>query len=102
VNTILLKGVPVDSRDGNGNTILSVGCQNNSKRIVKLALRYGADMNAVNARGNTALHFCYKYGFGETLGAYLISKGADQTIRNFDGRLPQEEGQPFSTSYMSP
>lgn len=102
VNKILLKGVPVDSRDSNGNTILSVGCQNNSKRIVKLALRYGADMNATNARGNTALHFCYKYGFGETLGAYLISKGADQTIRNFDGRLPQEEGQSFSTSYMSP
>lgn len=90
VNRILLKGVPVDSRDGNGNTILSVGCQNKSKRIVKLALRYGADMNATNSRGNTALHFCYKYG-NETLAEYLISKGADQSIRNADGRLPREE-----------
>ena len=90
VNRILLKGVPVDSRDGNGNTILSVGCQNKSKRIVKLALRYGADMNATNSRGNTALHFCYKYG-NETLAEYLISKGADQSIQNADGRLPREE-----------
>lgn len=40
VNNTLLKGVPVDTRDNNGNTILSIGCQNNSKRIVKLALRY--------------------------------------------------------------
>ena len=91
VNRILLKGVPVDSRDGNGNTILSVGCQNKSKRIVKLALRYGANMNATNSRGNTALHFCYKYG-NVALAEYLISKGANQSIRNADGRLPREEG----------
>ena len=35
--------------------------------------------------GNTPLHFCFSYGYGDTLGEYLISKGADCTIRNNDG-----------------
>lgn len=35
--------------------------------------------------GNTPLHFCFAYGYGDTLGEYLISKGADCTIRNNDG-----------------
>lgn len=46
--------------DDNGNGILAIGSQNGSKKIVKLALRYGADINARNSTGNTALHFCYK------------------------------------------
>lgn len=36
-------------------------------------------------RGNTALHFCFAYGYGDSLGAYLISKGADTTVENDDG-----------------
>ena len=36
-------------------------------------------------RGNTPLHFCYSYGYGETLGKYLITKGADTSIRNREG-----------------
>ena len=33
-------------------------------------------------KGNTPLHFCFTYGYGDTLGAYLTSKGADPGIRN--------------------
>lgn len=55
-------GVPADVRDDHGNTILLVACQNGHKRAVKAALRRGADMNARNYRGNTALHFCYAFG----------------------------------------
>lgn len=36
-------------------------------------------------RGNTALHFCFAYGYGDTLGEYLLSKGADTTAMNDDG-----------------
>ena len=82
-------GVPIDLRDENGNQILTIGCQNNKKKIVKLALRYGADINSVNNSGNTALHFCAKYGL-TSLSRYLISKGADPTIRNNEGRLCSE------------
>lgn len=55
-------GVPADVRDDHGNTILLVACQNGHKRALKAALRRGADINAKNARGNTALHFCYAFG----------------------------------------
>ncbi|KAL7514940.1 hypothetical protein ACHAXN_013074 [Cyclotella atomus] len=87
---LLLQGVSIESTDENGNSILSVGCQNGSKRVVKLALRYGADIDASNSSGNTALHFAFKYGFGESLGRYLISKGANTNVRNKEGRTYAE------------
>ena len=92
VDLLLLQGVDVNSRDDNGNTILCIACQNGNKRIAKLALRYGADINVSNFNGNTSLHFCYKYGNANTLGAYLIQKGADATIRNTKGQTCEDLG----------
>eukprot|EP00904_Undaria_pinnatifida_P012818 jgi/Undpi1/8667/HiC_scaffold_25.g11132.m1 len=80
-------GVPADVRDDHGNTILIVACQNGHKRALKAALRRGADINATNARGNTALHFCHAFGYGNTLGRYLVDKGASASIRNRTGMV---------------
>mmetsp|Transcript_37442 Transcript_37442/g.38124 ORF Transcript_37442/g.38124 Transcript_37442/m.38124 type:complete len:220 (+) Transcript_37442:125-784(+) len=80
------RGVPVNVRDSYGNTILTIASQNGNKRIAKIALRRGADINARNFKGNTPLHYCAHYGYGETLGRYLIEKGADQYLRNNEGR----------------
>ena len=85
VEDLLDSGIPPDITDTYGNTILSIACQNGLKKMAKAALRRGADINACNLKGNTALHFCHAYGYGDTLGAYLISKGADSTVRNEDG-----------------
>jgi hypothetical protein len=52
------------------------GTQNGNKKIVKLALKYGCEINAVNGTGNTALHFATRFGHAE-LAQYLIDKGAD-------------------------
>ena len=41
-------------------------------------------MNKTNLAGNTPLHYCFAYGF-ETLGEYLMEKGADDSIMNADG-----------------
>ena len=54
-------GIPANVRDPHGNTILIVACQNGLKRIAKLALRRGADINARNYKGKTCLHFCSAY-----------------------------------------
>ena len=89
VEELLIRGVPIASRDENGNTILSIGCQNGSKRIAKLALRFGADINEQNGSGNTALHYTALYQ-KDLLGQYLIKKGADTTVRNNEGRLYSE------------
>jgi ankyrin repeat protein len=90
VDALLLRGVNVNTRDENGNTILAVACQNGNKRLVKVALRYGAQINACNFKGNTALHFCYRYGYSDSLGSYLIGKGADKRIRNVEGCTPED------------
>lgn len=69
--------------------MLSVACQNGHKRVAKVALRRGADINARNARGHTPMHFAFGYGY-QALGEYLASKGADPTLRNNAGQLPQD------------
>ena len=48
VKAMFERGVPVNIRDSFGNTVLLIGCQNGLKRIAKLALRKGADINAAN------------------------------------------------------
>ena len=79
--------IEVDEQDDKGNTMLLVACQNGHKRMAKIVLRRGANINIQNYLGNTPLHFCYTYGYGDTLGTYLISKGADPDIRNHSGHV---------------
>lgn len=74
----------IDHKDDMGNTLLHISAQNGSKRMVKLCLRNGADINAMNKNGQTALHFAFGYGYSE-LGGYLVLKGADDTVRNTYG-----------------
>ncbi len=76
--------LPIDAKDAAGNTLLQVACQNGNKRIAKLALRRGADINAQNLNGQTVLHYCFAYGF-EDLADYLLKKGANDALLNADG-----------------
>jgi hypothetical protein len=86
VKALLDGGVSdANDRDYAGNTILLVACQNGLKNMAKTSLRRGGDINARNTRGNTALHFAYAYGYGDDLGSYLITKGADPQITNGEG-----------------
>ncbi|OQR89221.1 hypothetical protein THRCLA_22723 [Thraustotheca clavata] len=78
--------VEVNSQDRHGNTMLVIACQNGLKSLARLLLRYGADVNMTNNRGNTPLHYCFAYGYEDTLGTYLISKGADITLKNAAGK----------------
>ncbi|GMI10278.1 hypothetical protein TrVE_jg106 [Triparma verrucosa] len=77
---------PVDARDGYGNTMLILASQNNNKRILKLCLRYHADINAVNNKGNTALHYSCFYEYTE-LSQTLRKYGAKVDIKNNDGNI---------------
>mmetsp|Transcript_6084 Transcript_6084/g.11538 ORF Transcript_6084/g.11538 Transcript_6084/m.11538 type:complete len:127 (-) Transcript_6084:1432-1812(-) len=87
VDLLVHQGVPIDARDDFGNTILCISCQNGNKAMMKLALRYGANINIRNFRGNTPLHFCYRYGYANTLGKYLLERGANASLRNLNGEL---------------
>lgn len=50
VTYMLDQGVSVNSKDEFGNSILSIACQNGLKRMAKLALRRGANINSKNVR----------------------------------------------------
>lgn len=77
------------ARDGNGNTLLHIACQNNNRRIVKLLIKSGMEVNEQNNKGNTPLHYCSQYGFMQ-LADYLLAHGADDTIPNDAGLLPPQ------------
>ncbi|ETV96995.1 hypothetical protein H310_09843 [Aphanomyces invadans] len=76
--------VPIDAKDNAGNTLLSIACQNNNKRIAKLCLRKGADVNTQNLNGQTVLHYTHAYGFHDLM-EYMMEKGAKDDVVNKDG-----------------
>lgn len=59
IERFIALGIPVNVRDSYGSTLLITACQNGNKKVAKLVLRHGADINARNHKGNTALHYCY-------------------------------------------
>ena len=81
---LFLEGINPDSKDKFGNTLLIISAQNNNKRILKICLRYGAQINMQNIMGNTALHFAKEYGYDDIFN-YLIKKGANPEIKNLRG-----------------
>jgi len=78
------KGLDVDVEDETGNSVLMIACQNNHKKIVKELLRRSCDVNHQNHKGHTCLHYSFAYKYTQ-LGEYLISKGADPSVRNIFG-----------------
>merc|ERR1719334_1610654 len=81
VRNMLEKGINPNTTDEYGNTILLVAAQNGSKRLVKTALRYNGNIDHQNYRGNTAAHYAFAYGY-QTLAEYILSKGADDRLKN--------------------
>lgn len=79
----------IHATDENKNTLLHTACQNNNRRLTKLLLKNHIGINEQNLRGNTALHYCYQYGFSD-LAEYLLAHGADDSILNQDGYVPAQ------------
>ena len=93
VEELLRAGTSAYVRDSQGNSLLHIACQNNSRKVAKLVLRmtdYARSppqhhmVNLRNTTGNTALHYAFGYNYRD-LGEYLLTLGADDTIRNNDG-----------------
>ena len=82
------KGVDINQSDNRGNTPLIVQADyNNNKDVVKLLLSEGADINARNEDGDSALIYVIKDGNVE-LARFLIKKGADYNILNARNETP--------------
>ena len=83
------RNVDINVRDGFGNTLLIVACQNGAGRVAKLCLKKGADVNCVNGKKCSALHFALSFGF-EKLADWLVEHGADKRAVNDNGKTPYE------------
>eukprot|EP00943_MAST-04B_sp_MAST-4B-sp1_P007565 g7565.t1 len=79
--------------DVDGNNMLMWAARGGSKRIVKLCLRKGMDINAYNKIGQTAIHqlISASYFAQDILLEYMLSKGARARSQDFTGSSPLME-----------
>nr|XP_055175219.1 acyl-CoA-binding domain-containing protein 6 isoform X4 [Nyctereutes procyonoides] len=107
------KNVDVNMKDEEGRTLLHWACDRGHKELVTVLLRYKADINCQDDEGQTALHYgsgmCPDFGCLELppsirgcdnrnaaacefldIVELLLQSGADPTLRDQDGCLPEE------------
>ncbi len=79
----------VNKTDDNGNTMLSLACQNGNEKITKYLVMKGANPNHQNKNGQSPAHFCIAYKFFE-LAQWLFENGALDTLTNKAGLTPYD------------
>ena len=85
VNYFLGKGVDVNQKDNEGNTVLIKAAAANDLGVIKSILAKSTDINVQNAKGESALTMAVASGSAETV-ALLLEKGADVNVKDKDGR----------------
>jgi len=72
-------GVPVDTRNGRGDTLLIVAAYQRHRETVVELLRRGADTSVVNGMGQTAIA-CAVFRNNEGILSALLDAGADPAL----------------------
>ena len=87
----------------NGNRPIHIAAQNGFTPICKLLVAKGAEIDAVNAKGNTGLHMALGYDYDECAD-FLVSCGADPLIANAEGHAAKNglEGDKGPDGYVAP
>jgi len=101
VRLLLNSGADVDV-SANGSTVLHSAARNSNALAIKLQLDSGADINAVDAHGNTPLHsvlnpLCCNPPNPEAI-AMLLQHGADPNSMNDGDRTPLHEAMHINNS----
>lgn len=76
-----LAGIIKDGESQKGNTLLHVAVKKRDDDMIRLLIRKGADVNAKNMKGNTALHYAAETGTA----MILIKSGAHIDAKNKRG-----------------
>ena len=77
-----------DTIDHNRNTLLHIASASGDSRLVLALVSRGADVNARNSFGMTALHCAASYGISPAIVAILLRHGADPNVIDQDGDTP--------------
>ena len=85
VHSLLREGAPVDQLDHLQRTPLIHACEGDHFDVVRLLSGYEADVNHVDARGQTALHAACRYARNKDVMSYLVRRGADAYRRDSAG-----------------
>merc|ERR1712098_833146 len=87
-STLLGKCADVNAQDDSKHTPLMIAIYNESNKCAKLILgKEGVDVNLVDKRDSTALHFAAMNGNEEMCGT-LLGKCADVNAQDDDNRTP--------------
>lgn len=95
VSELLSHGADASAVATNGTklAVINSAAASGSAEIVKMVLEAGANPNAQQEGGFTALHAAAQRNNPEMIGA-LLDAGADPSIRTNEGKLPAEMGKP--------
>lgn len=90
IKMLVSHGAELDKKDNIGSTALHIAAMLCKYEIVKVLVEHGASINLCDANGNTALHLLVKWGCKDKDGIanYLISMGADTSLKNKEGYTP--------------
>lgn len=88
VSLFLDRGLPVDTSDSNGNTLQMLAARNGVTQVVQLLASRGANVNAKDKMGMTALHLAVaNHGRASTV-SDLLRLGAEVNSSSSDGTTP--------------
>eukprot|EP01135_Chromosphaera_perkinsii_P005942 Nk52_evm10s373 gene=Nk52_evmTU10s373 len=85
--TYLKGGSDIDIQDNQGKTPLMISCIYGHKRAAHALIEHDALLDTRDRHGATALHYCARNNFIDLI-KLLISKGADVTLPDNQGRIP--------------
>jgi len=87
VTALLDAGTEVNGRTGSGSYALNSAAVENEVEVMRILLDHGANPNAQNSNGDTALICATKYAGGKaTTVQLLVDAGTDLTIQDNKGK----------------
>lgn len=89
VQVVMFGGPDLEVRDRHGNTPLMLACRDSENRfqIAVYLIERGANVNAVNHAGESALHLLADHGDTRVIDA-LLRQHANPTLRDVDDKTP--------------
>ena len=99
-------GASLVTRDPEGWTVLHMAAFHRDLALVEAALAAGADVNAVDLRGRTPLHYAFLDGGDQDVAQRIVDAGANVNAMDRNGRTPlfyarYAHTDPISTTFLT-